>query len=328
MLKELHNEARFTLKITTLGPLLIRSGFPTLTGPDMTPVLTYRNNEWQVYLPGSSLKGVIRSHVEKICRTLRPNPPVVCNPFLKMRDTTKTDYSDVFCGDRFERRSRQDDLPTALAYADSCPVCRLFGSTAFIGRVSIGDAYLEDNAPDPRPTELRDGVGIDRLTGGAFSRALFNLEAVSSGVSFYSNVQVRNFEAWQLGMLLVAVQDMADGLVRIGSGRSRGMGGVKAEVESVTISYIGRLANKPADEVWGLGRFLGPASEYGTFADDVLAVANAPAAKNRGIRSETVFEGASLRALGEAAADAFITRVSDWVTPEAMTYRALGPAGR
>lgn len=328
MLKELHNEARFTLKITTLGPLLIRSGFPTLTGPDMTPVLTYRNNDWQVYLPGSSLKGVVRSHVEKICRTLHPEPPVVCNPFLKMRDTAKPDYSDVFCGDKFERRGKQGDLSTAQAYADSCPVCRLFGSTAFIGRVSIGDGYLDNDAPDPRPTELRDGVGIDRLTGGAFSRALFNLEAVSSGVEFYANVQVRNFEAWQLGMLLVAAQDMADGLVRIGSGRSRGMGGVKADIDSVTVSYIGRLADKPANEVWGLGRFLGAASPYGAFADDVLTVANAPAAKHRGIRSETVFAGDSLAALTAAAADAFVTRVQNWVAPEAMSYKALGLAAR
>lgn len=80
MLKQLVNEARFQLTITAEGPLLVKSGHPTLVGPDMTPVLTYRNGRSEVYLPGSSLKGVFRSHIEKVMRTLRPNPYVVCNP--------------------------------------------------------------------------------------------------------------------------------------------------------------------------------------------------------------------------------------------------------
>lgn len=38
-------------------------------------------------------------------------------------------------------------------------------------------------------------------------------------------------------MMLLVVQDMADGLVRIGSGRSRGMGSVTAAIDSLTVSY-------------------------------------------------------------------------------------------
>ena len=56
MLKRLYNEARFMLTITTTGPVLVRSGHATLSGPDMTPVLTYRNNDWQVYLPEARSK--------------------------------------------------------------------------------------------------------------------------------------------------------------------------------------------------------------------------------------------------------------------------------
>ena len=89
MLKRLYNEARFTRSMLTTGPVLVRSGFPTLPGPDMTPVLTKRGDEWQVYLPGSSLKGVIRSHLEKICRTLRPEPPVVCECSLGLTGVSR-----------------------------------------------------------------------------------------------------------------------------------------------------------------------------------------------------------------------------------------------
>ncbi len=40
MLKKLVNEAFCTLQITTTGPLLVKSGHASISGPDMTPVLT------------------------------------------------------------------------------------------------------------------------------------------------------------------------------------------------------------------------------------------------------------------------------------------------
>lgn len=343
MLKRLYNEARFTLTITAKGPVLVRSGHPTLTGPDMTPVLTYRNNDWQVYLPGSSLKGVTRSHLEKVCRTLRPEPPVVCNPFVKLKDKARVqqgglacpEYADVSCGDKFERRSnetlevenqtwrhQEENISTGVAYADSCPICRLFGSTEFIGRVSINDAYLISDAR-PRPTETRDGVGIDRLTGGSSHGALFNLEAVSSNIAFRTDIHLRNFECWQLGMLLLVVQDMADGLVRIGSGRSRGMGSVTASVDELTVSYIGLSPGKPISQVWGLGEFLGVQSAYGTQPDDILTLEVAPTEYDTGIRRQSVFTGEALTDLRSQATRSFVTRLNTWQIPQGMTFAAL-----
>lgn len=343
MLKRLYNEARFMLTITTTGPVLVRSGHATLSGPDMTPVLTYRNNDWQVYLPGSSLKGVMRSHLEKVCRTLRPDPPVVCNPFVKLKDRGSVtgrhlicpDYADVSCGDKFERRSKESfdtpghrwrheaqNISTEIAYADSCPVCRLFGSTEFIGRLSINDAYLADGAR-PRPTETRDGVGIDRLTGGSAHGALFNLEAVSSNVVFRTDVHLRNFECWQVGMMLLVVQDMADGLVRIGSGRSRGMGSVTAAIDSLTVSYIGLGSPKPADEVWGLGKFLGVPNSYGTQPGDMMTLPNSPLEHSNGLRRNSTFGSEHLGRLRDQAIQSFVTRLSTWETPTGMTFDAL-----
>src|SRR5215467_2000019 len=79
MLKQLKNEAFCTLRITTTGPLLIKSGYATVSGPDMTPVLTWRENGREVFMLGSSLKGVFRSHLEKISCSLKQR--VVCYPF-------------------------------------------------------------------------------------------------------------------------------------------------------------------------------------------------------------------------------------------------------
>lgn len=316
MLKRLVNEARFALTITTTGPLLVKSGIPTMVGPDMTPVLTMRFGEPQVYIPGSSLKGVFRSHTEKVIRTIRDGEVVVADPFRKEKES-----ADQSCSNWFDERKKSEGeaLTNATVYADSCPVHRLFGSTYFIGRVSIGDAYLVDEngdcigegAPKQKrlPTEPRDGVGIDRLTGGASPGALFNLEVVSSGTRFRAEVLLRNFECWQLGALLLVVQDMEDELVRLGSGKSRGLGAVQGRVDEVVIHHLGRTAGRAATEIWGLGRFLGNDSAYGTEPDDTLTLGSAPDITTKGIRSIQTFQGENLRGLKEQAVQEFIRRM-------------------
>jgi CRISPR/Cas system CSM-associated protein Csm3 (group 7 of RAMP superfamily) len=360
MLKRLVNEARFTLVLQTAGPVLVKSGHASISGPDMTPVRTYRNGDWQPYLPGSSLKGVIRSHIEKVARTLNATPGVVCNPFQRLRREDIREagqrllcdsYPHVFCGEKLHVREASDRPPgfsswqrdttplnSETVYAESCPLCRLFGSTSFIGRVSIGDAYLAGNSTVR--TELRDGVGIDRLTGGAAHGAKFDLEAVPAGVRFTADVVLRNFECWQLGALLLIVQDLKDGLIRIGSGRSRGLGAVRGWIyeggesaesgwsHGVEIHYPG-LAELPEPScIWGLGRFLAD-STYGTRADDALTIGAQPELRRQGVRLVTAYVGDGLQRLTEAAIAVFSDRTKAWQVPTGMTWEALQwrPAG-
>ncbi len=331
MLKKLVNEAYFTLRITTTGPLLIKSGYASVSGPDMTPVLTFRNGKQEVFLPGSSLKGVFRSHIEKIVCSIKPR--VVCYPFEGNDDKQaaisqrQRDYRES-CGAMFTERAKRSEEErkrleeqTDLVYKESCPTCRLFGSTFFIGRVAIGDAYLVS----PEVKEQRDGVGIDRLTGGASYGAKFELEVVSTGVVFETDIHLRNFEVWQLGMLFVVLQDMEDELIRIGSGRSRGLGKITAAISTegkngrpgglVTSTIRGH--DEPADELWGLGRWLGDSS-YGTIADkngknaDLLKLTSPVERTDRGIRRMRVFTGTELDTLRDAAIEKFLTRMQAW----------------
>ncbi len=319
MLKKIVNEAYFTLRITTTGPLLIKSGQPTISGPDMTPVLTFRNGQYEVFLPGSSLKGVFRSHLEKIACSLKPR--VVCYPFSGGKETgadliqRQRDYRDS-CG-----AVLQKEQVTNIVYDKSCPACRLFGSTAFIGRVAISDAYLIS----PSATEQRDGVGIDRLTGGASHGAKFELEVVSTGVSFETDIHLRNFEIWQLGMLFAVIQDMEDELIRIGSGRSRGLGKIIATLSDeerdrrsrgVVISSI-REGAEPDNELWGLGKWLEDDKSYGTWEDDLLVLSRPVERTQRGIRSIRSFNGDDLSALRDATIEDFVKRIRNWPEQQA-----------
>jgi CRISPR-associated RAMP protein (TIGR02581 family) len=337
MLKRLINELRCKLTITTNGPVLVKSGHASVSGPDMTPVRIYRNGRSEVYLPGSSLKGVIRSHVEKVCRTLEPG--LVCNPFIRATSAAVTaegkllcpDFSDVACGDKFEVREKgevkvdekkwrrpKEELSNAQVYSDSCPICRLFGSNSFIGRLSIGDGYLTTTGR----TETRDGVGIDRLTGGAAHGAKFELESVSAGVTFESDILLRNFECWQVGILLVVAADLRDGLMRIGSGRSRGLGDVRAELSALTINTLAATAGRSVDEVWGLGRFQSDSERgaYGTFADDIMKVEPAPAEDTKGLRRIATFPGDTFVSLEGAACAEFTRRLNGWPERNGMRW--------
>lgn len=313
MLKRLVNEARFSLTITTTGPLLVKSGYATLTGPDMTPVLTYRNGRAEVFIPGSSLKGVTRSHVEKVIRTLRPNETVVADPFKPDRNSPDQAVSSWLQERKnaLKEQGREHELDNATAYADSDPVARLFGSTFYSGRVSIGDAYLAPESPGLRPTERRDGVGIDRLTGGAYPRAKFELEVVAPGTIFRSEVLLRNFECWQLGAILLVVQDLEDELIRIGSGGSRGLGAVRGAVTEIHTHHLGPRQGREDTAIWGLGKFLAsdPSAKYGTWPDDMLTVQPPPAITTRGVRAVQTWRDASLSALKQVAIAEFVRRM-------------------
>ncbi len=325
MLKKLMNEAFCTLRITTTGPLLIKSGHNTVSGPDMTPVLTFRNGRQEVFIPGSSLKGVFRSHIEKIVCSLKPR--VVCYPFEGSNERQadlsqrQQDYRDS-CGGMFTQFSKKSDdnrkvleEQTDLIYAASCPTCRLFGSTSFIGRLAISDAHLASD----EIKEQRDGVGIDRLTGGASHGAKFELEVVSTGVVFETDIHLRNFEIWQLGMLFVVLQDMEDELIFLGSGRSRGLGKVTATLSTTGtagrpggfVTSTIRNSAEPSNELWGLGRWLNDNS-YGTWPDDFLKLNDAGERNNRGIRTMRAFNDEAFALLRDAAINAFIERMQAW----------------
>jgi len=262
MLKKVFCQLDIDLILMPVDPILIRSGHTTVSGPDIGFVRTYRNGKSEVYLPGSSLKGVIRSHSERICRTLKEG--TVCIPYINRSDDSTEEERYIFCGEMFkEYKNRHRKEPASNdVYKYSCPACRTFGSTSFVGRFSISDAYAEENAPQP---EQRDGVAIDRFSGGAAKRAKFELEVVTRG-EFKTHITMKNFELWQLGLVAYVLKDFEDEIIRIGAGKSRGLGRVKGKIDRMTISYFG-----PSDELKGLESFLTEREQrdYGIFPERI-----------------------------------------------------------
>ncbi|MCB0020839.1 MAG: hypothetical protein KDE09_23755, partial [Anaerolineales bacterium] len=126
------NQLVLDLIIEPDGPLLIKSGNesgadPTL--PSMNFVRTQHpiSGEQTIYLPGASLKGVIRSHSERILRSLLPeNERNCCDPLDRRSN----------CGTR--TRNERD---TARQYEQLCLACRLYGHTTHYSHFLAADAY-------------------------------------------------------------------------------------------------------------------------------------------------------------------------------------------
>ena len=72
MHKRLVNQCTIDFSLIPCSPILIKSGREGAdpTKPDMEFVETYHGGGRSVYLPGSSLKGAIRAHAERIVRTV------------------------------------------------------------------------------------------------------------------------------------------------------------------------------------------------------------------------------------------------------------------
>ncbi len=270
MHKQIMNELRLAFAVEPRGPILIKSGKeagadPTLLDMNFVRLEHTGLGRSTVYLPGSSLKGTLRSYCEKIARTVgegaEHDRPFSCNPLGSGTDRRQADYS---CGRWVEK---QKELSAEGKYAGSCPVCRIFGHTAMAAHLRLADAYPWDPAqPDDlsayrkaNATQQRDGVAIDRISG-AVAVGPFSLEVVTKG-TFYGDLVLRNFELWQVGLLAIALRDIGRERVPLGFSKSRGLGRVSLSYQALEIAYPGRFETRAkgrdlAGQLYGVSEFL------------------------------------------------------------------------
>ena len=265
MHKRMVNQAIIELTISPVGPLLIKASDQGAdpTKPDMEFVETYHEGDRSVYLPGSSLKGAIRAHCERIVRTLGGNV-TACDPL--------------------ERNSPCRNLAEgngAALYKNTCTICQIFGSTDISARARIADAYPTN--PEEIRREERNGVAIDRVFGSV-AVGPFNFEVITAG-EFKTKMTIKNFTTPQLALIALAIRDFDQQRVGIGFAKSRGLGQVNMKVNSVEIRYptavieddqLRLLGNQTVsfgnNSVIGAGQLVNDAEDYGFPNDDFFQV--------------------------------------------------------
>lgn len=192
------------------------------TGTDM-PVCKDLNG--LPFIPGSSIKGVVRFQAERILRAWNRRPDLwACDPFGEpcVPETSRGGRKGK---DKFWEESGKNDAVFAQnVFEASCTACRLFGSPWFAGRVAFKDAYLINADELPVVTQIRDGVGIDRDLGAARAHVKYDFETVVPGARFGLEILAENLDDWEIGFLLTVLRLWEEGGIAIGGKTTRGPG--------------------------------------------------------------------------------------------------------
>ena len=278
MHKRIVNQATVEIAISPFGPILIKAGDQGAdpTKPDMEFVETYHAGDRSVYLPGSSLKGAIRSHCERIIRTIGGEQPSDGNVWTC--DPLSDDKRNLSCSKRLDgenNKRKEQRLPVltgAEIHASSCTACQLFGNSSIASRFGITDAYPELSTEIQM--EERNGVAIDRIYGSAVRGALFNFQVLTEG-KFTAKITLKNFTTAQLALIALAIRDFDEQRVSIGFAKSRGLGQISMKVKRVEIHYptavvensqlrfIGQTTSFDDDIVVGAGQLVDEKNGYG-----------------------------------------------------------------
>lgn len=184
------------MKLELLGKVIIRSTIEVLTGMRIggsTQGLKIGGLDLNVitdpygkpYIPGSSLKGKLRSLIEKYEASKNPD------------FWNKPDKSGNIIG---HECNKEDSYK-------SCPVCKLWGILAgtnmnvpTLTRLIVCDTYLDESSItdemrdnlELRWTEVKFETAINRITGTALHRSLRQAERVPAGARFKDSQMIVN----------------------------------------------------------------------------------------------------------------------------------------
>ncbi|RNI11911.1 CRISPR-associated RAMP protein [Methanohalophilus sp. RSK] len=206
MFRKLVDRAILQYKVTTKSDLHI--GGHTAVEPAEVDNPVIKNTEGYPIIPGSSLKGVMRTEVERLLKGL-----------------------DIKVCDIFDNKQRGG--------CNECPVCYLFGGKDLASSIRIKDAVA-----DHKKTSIRDGVAIDRQTRKARTGGKYDTEAVPRGTIFKGTITIENtgiesdgylYDHAKLGGLLGLIDFFNACSGNIGHAASRGFGEVEIEIEKLSL---------------------------------------------------------------------------------------------
>lgn len=234
---------RLIAELVTLQPLHAGSGalLPPdglgLDAPDVPLVKAFARNGKQRIIPGSALKGAIRSLVELFTLSC------VCKTENRQ---TKDNEKRQEC--KYNSHRHEGNL---------CPACKLFGAMGYQGQVRFDDAPQQDggvNVLHPIPPQYQPRPNRDYRRYYPHDLVdprdrTWPLEVVPVGQQFTLQAQFTNLTEAELGVLLIALGQGEWALCpKIGAGKSSGLGAVRVEELSVE-----RLQSQEAYQTYEIG---------------------------------------------------------------------------
>lgn len=202
-------------------PLSIGAGKGALKGGIDNPIVRI---EGKPYIPGSSLKGVLRSEAERYVKFSHPNE-FVCDILNPNKE------------EKGELGRKMQAEKSGIEY-EPCIICRIFGGPTLASHLTFYNALPSSTFH----TETKTSVSISRITGGQYHGRLYDIEYVVPFTKFEFKMQVDNIDL--MGKSLEAevvnylINILTKGGVWLGGRKSIGMGNVKLrDVQIVKIEF-------------------------------------------------------------------------------------------
>ena len=231
---QLNKKIRLTASLVFDTAWRIGSGKEGETMSDLGVML---DPNGQPILPGSSLKGKLRSTCETLSHALGLSACMLNHDASGVNCTSDVDYYQRV-RNNYQKTLKQG-LNNRLQWIDSntCDVCQLFGSPVKAGRLWVSDGTLNEWAS---VVQVRDGVVIDRDSQTAVDGLKYDYEVIPPSSRFDLCVDLENPTNPDLALLGVALFEWHAGS-SVGGFTSRGLGRCHLE----DIKLVGVDMNKP-----------------------------------------------------------------------------------
>ncbi len=165
-------EYQFNFKMVSKTPISIGGG-NNILGIDNAIVRL--NNK--PYIPGSSLKGILRTYAEKLIRALYgEDETLVCNI---LADTERKRKENM------EKEKKDHEYKP-------CITCEIFGGPTIASRIKVHNAMIVDDAK--KLTETVRRVTIDRVSGAQSKGRLFDVEYLLPEIEMDWSLSFENIE--------------------------------------------------------------------------------------------------------------------------------------
>ncbi len=168
-------------------------------------------------IPGSSLKGAIRSTLESI---LTERGEKVCVPLSAIPKDFSRNPEEY-------AKSIGRIAPCEPRTKNPCSVCQIFGAAdlavraMFMDAITIGELTLTD----------RTHVAITRDNKAAAGGKLMQVQTVDAGAKFTGTIRIINPEPWQIGAILLSVKSLE--MLGLGAKKSAGYGEIETTIISI-----------------------------------------------------------------------------------------------
>jgi CRISPR-associated RAMP protein (TIGR02581 family) len=199
--------------LVNLAPLRVGTGREPPLGAtvDNTFLRIRRDGEEIPYIPGSTIKGVLRNYFEQLARLKYP------------------ELHDPWDRDEIEKEAKEGRF---------CVVCGTFGSTKIASHIRVFDAYPTSKVT----TNIKTCVGIDREFQAARPAILYTEEFIEPGYEWSFKMDIINIQFPEGGderslLLTETIRALKLGLISFGARKSVGFGQIQLK-EAKWVKYV------------------------------------------------------------------------------------------